>query len=337
MDKIVKNVYSGEKIIESKIPLLIELFTSYYGNFKRSDIESKFNNTIVHCPFSIESLEDYILNGVLYPFKLQIYNKVMSITKYGKDINSDDIISRYSTELISENLKSFYQFYNERTEASFKKCEAYLKKFDSTINITNYKEKVSNPIFRELETIYTILKQLETDYNLARLQFEPVLKLANASKESKINLITRLHREYVNDFRNLIPKDREKDRKNLKDYITCKTSNLTSFNKFFFGEPGNCYGSKFSEFLFVCNPKHGGNKKDGYKHCINYIKQLGIDFGDDFEDYQQHYDELIRILDAKGFMKLVENRDFYRAKEKNEMDDLEPNFYRDRKKWKVNI
>ena len=299
LDELIKTVNS-ENLIEDNLGQIIESFVSFYGEERREEIEQKIKNTpiITYIPIDclssrIHQIKDLKAKELREKIKGQVEVDEKLLTNLFGIINFDN-----------NSIMNYYAFVEEVKEKNDSTLSPNftIKSLSKNITAENILSGNKDEIMILLDNNRALIESMIRDYNQTRELIKEKEELITTLKKESTKLqnkylveLAEQYKEFLGDEYSLIIED-------YKKYGTIypfKYSKLKSISSNSFAE------SLIDSFDEKSEKKLNGNLGDLIKEIrISYFKAMGIDLGDNYEDYLK--DERVKqIMPSKDFIEKV--------------------------------
>jgi len=333
-----KKLNATETITKS-LPRIIEAFTTFYGEQERERITEKFNNMLIIGYMSPEKISQ-----ILKEDKKQKSNELIELflSKLEPPIPKEEydkykkIYFGLYQELDSPTIHPIYsdvKYINEeKSEYNKKKTYDFLKQLYPTITIEDLDKSISKKIKKTLKNTLELYKEALTEYNQYLETLKEQEKYLERCNELKETLKRKYTKELISEFKYLFTEEEFKqlETKNNSGY-SVKYANNKSENYFGYNLNSTTYIDSFSkESEEILKGNQEWRKNSVLKDRIKFFKNLGINLGDNYEDYINHQDIQKMLLALKDLSeKIINKRNDLYTKMMNE-------YYTSLEEYKIN-
>lgn len=310
-------------IISKSFPSIIETFVTFYGEDERERIISKFKNMlpIGYCKpeemsLMIETTEILKLNELMTEFieKINIKNLSKETLKkiFLDEISESDCIS---------SLESYIDYINGNDDR-LNDTLIFLNKIYKDITKDNIDTLIENDYFKEIDNIIPLhdeMTQTCKEFILSTKEYKIYLKKCNEIKEK---LSKKYLKKLLNDLKEKLPEDEylkiEEEYNNIiNSYsdpnIVCKEIYLNKELLPTSVEAFNKYNTT------IINSEDDYRKESIQDERVLYFKKLGLNLGDNYENYISNpetikllpNDKTVEILSQIRKQLYIEMRDEY--------------------------
>lgn len=192
----------------------------------------------------------------------------------------------------NERQLSFYldvNNYEKRYKKGFDEVKFLLKQVDSEITFSNLDKKLKNKRFQDLNQLAGDILFAKNIYNNFKAFFSEDFALMDYMKDQNNYLSIKYYKELVKENIDLVPVDK---RENIKEFVDDPKADYLDnfFCEYLFGSiyavdrdsTFMCFSKAYDKIINDDNDYYGPVLK---KERIEYFKLLGLDFGDDYENY----------------------------------------------------
>lgn len=225
-----------------------------------------------------EYLKQYVPN-ITYEF----------IEKIGN--NNEILYNMNLPSWIEETIKrsTFQDQIEKKYQDKIKDAMPILTKIDPSVTIDNIEEKFKNDKFIEMNTIVEKYYQKRKEYYEFKDKFKDKYETVNYNKKLEEKLGDSIYKAYVKDNIDLLPKEKQNElEKYLSDNENISEIPLYIKNILGFSINSNCIIDSFSqesEEILNNEKKPDWIKSTIIEDRIKYFKSLGIDLGDNYQNY----------------------------------------------------
>ena len=309
---MIDNRVSVRNNIIKNIPILIEVFTRFYGEENREDIENKFNNLVVAGYISPEGY-----SRVIFDEKKKIANRCMDKFKEETGITSDEeihtlfgYISDFSYTPIIDRLT-----YNNNTDIG----KSFLLDFLSDYcgeKLPSLEDERVPGLLEELNKILPYALKAKEEFNEEyNRTLKPYDDYLNKLKEISNTIKVRCSRAYLECIKDLLS---EKDR-NILDGKTSYVSRYDMDSMYIYQSGGDtAFGKSLIESFSLESDEQLKDEKTTEwiinsikSDRVQYFKKLGIDNGDNYEDYINDPRCIALIPDKATVNRIIETKKQY--------------------------
>ena len=221
-----------------------------------------------------------------------------------------DTAKEYLMNLIDEsNIEKDYK-------RIFKLAKGVLEEIIPDINEDNFEEYLNSDTVQKL---MNTKEDFEKEYKNYKEELEPLQDEVKGIKELETKLKNKLYREFLKDNINIIP---EKMKEKVEQYLNNENAILEHniLEIIGFSLEHNGYINAFSEDAEeILNDSNSSTWKVNSikKERINYFKALGLDLGNNYDDYMKS-EEAKKLIPSKEHMKrFLESKAYYLNKYNN--------------------
>ena len=319
-----------DQYINSMKPALIEAFVQFYGEEKRQEITSRFNDTIF-LGYSMDKDLRSLVSDARKECKTHAMDYFFSHVESQYEEDKEATIRKYfcySDNLtISTELGSFYNGIDLPVEKySHKKAIEVMQKITNNPNLNEFDEKgeytqefiAAKEYLLSLKELYDNTIKMYTDELESR--FSNLLQIAEEADEIRNKIKEELEDRFKQEIIGLLPE--EEREKVLKDsYILwhkVKGAELFANNSslsYRYDMPLD-YFTEESEIKLHDPEVNDYTKEQIIKNRIEYFKKMGIDLGD--KSYEEYMADP-RVQEIYPNKELVER--IYKFKEKLKLEE----------------
>jgi len=287
---------NATETITTSLPRLIEAFTTFYGEEERERITEKFNNMLIIGYMSPEKITQLLRED-----KKQKSNELVETFLSKLDIPKEEF-EKYKKIYFNKNeleYPTFHPIYNyvqyingNKSEYHKNKVYEFLKQLYPYIELEDLDKSISSEIKKDINHILELYKEILTEYDKYLETFKDIEKYIEKCNNLKQELQKKYTKELINEFKYLFTEEEFKqlEEKNNKDY-SIKYANKKSENYFGYNLNSTTYIDSFSiESEEILKGNQEWRKESVLKDRIKFFKNIGINLGDNYEDYLNHQD-----------------------------------------------
>lgn len=299
LDELIKTVNS-EYLIEDNLGQIIESFVSFYGEERREEIEQKIKNTPIITYIPIDCLSSRIIQIKDLKTK-ELREKIKGQVEVDEKLltNLFGIIN-----LDNNSIMNYYAFVEEVKEKkdSTLSPDFTIKSLSKNITAENILSGNKDEIMILLDNNRALIESMIRDYNQTRELIKEKEELIATLKKESTKLQNKYLVELAEQYKDFLGDEYTKiieDYKKNGIIFTYKYPKLKALSSNVFTD------SIIDSFDEESEKKLNGNLGDLIKKSrISYFKAMGIDLGDNYEDYLK--DERVKqIMPSKDFIEKV--------------------------------
>lgn len=287
---------NATETITNSLPIIIEAFTTFYGEEERERITEKFNNMLVIGYMSPDKISE-ILNKDKKQKSDELIEKFLDkLNIHKEDYDKYKELYFNKNELDYFNIHPLYNYVKyingENTDYIKNKTYEFLKQLYPNISLEDLDKSISSEIKKDMSTLLEKYKETLTEYDKYLDSLKEVEKYLKRCNELKNTLNKKYTKELITEFKYLFTEEEFKqiEEKNNRGY-TISYTNKKSENYFGYNINGTAYIDSFNlENEEVLKGDMEWRKQSVLKDRIKFFQNLGIDLGDNYENYINHKD-----------------------------------------------
>ena len=204
-------------------------------------------------------------------------------------------------------------------DRAYKNAEDLLKEIIPNITEDNYDELLDNDKIKELLSIRDEFEKANQDYKKITDELAPYYEEIEEIEKTRQETEEKLYREFLKENIDLFP---ENQKSQIEDYISGKQTYLDYELKKLIGtkEIANSNIDSFSEEAEnILNDSNSSSWRihDIQEERIKFFKIMGLDLGNNYEDYINNPEAKKLITSKERIEKLTESRNNYKNKFNN--------------------
>lgn len=300
--------------ITKAIPRIIEAFTTFYGEEERERITEKFNNMLIIGYMSPEQIERLLREDKKQKSDELVEMFLSKLNLPKEEHEKYKIIFFNKNELDYPTLHSLYhyvQYINgNKSEYHKNKVFEFLKQLYPNIELEDLDKSITPEIKKDLNNILELYKETLTEYDKYLETLKEQEKYIERCNELKNTLNQKYTKELINEFKYLFTEEEFKqiEEKNNRGY-SIYYANKKSENYFGYNLNSTTYIDSFNiESEEILNGNREWRKNSVLKDRIKFFKNLGIDLGDNYEDYLNHQDIQKMLPSLKELAEKLKNK-----------------------------
>lgn len=318
MNEQINNRINANLALRSKLPQIIELFVSYYGEDDRERITNKLQNSLLIGYSKPEEKKDIImlsikeiseqaekkfLDQLTQNNMVQVKLKKLFLNNYGFDSSPD-------LHPINQYIK--YKKNPESHQEIKPQVVEFLSKIDKTITIENLDQYIDENKFEILDNIIPSYESALQEYNTNKNQLKPYIKEIIVNEELKKELEKKYTQKYIDSLKEIFQEEKYKQFNELPDDVKLQNCLLISI--------------KYDTLIESFSEENEQMLQKGYSWQIGsiltdriiYFKNLGLDLGDNYQNYQ-NYSEIDKYIPPKELVEKVSKirKEFLKQMDKN--------------------
>ena len=320
---------NAKDTIKDAMPSIIEAFVEQYGEDKREEIIQKLNSVVI-VPYILPDDLKSLLRNIKKEESKTI--KRDFLVKNGitpDDSNMQSFFGKFDME--NYTYHPIYKFYvdfehirkddYDKNSYGYKLLKDrvfnYLKGYYPDINIEEIEELIKEGYFtREEELVKNYIESLNV-YHQRTSILQQYDKEVEEDKRIEKQLKKKYYLKFINDFIDLIPSN---ELEKIKTYIENPNgsiySNTIPFTRAYLGDSleSSILLSYFSieyDNILIDPDESEWRKKSIMKNRIDFFKSIGIDLGNNYDDYINN-EECVKKIPSREFIdRVMQTRNNY--------------------------
>lgn len=316
---------NSTETITNALPRLIEAFTTFYGETEREKITEKFNNILI-----IGYANPEQVRHILREDKKQKSNELIEVLLSKLKISKEDY-EKYNkiyfdkNELDYPNLHPIYNYvqYTNGNKSEYHKNKVYefLKQLYPTITIEDLDKSIPSEIKKDLNNILELYKEALTEYDKYLETLKEQEKYLERCNELKESLKRKYTKELISEFKYLFTEEEFRQiQEKIKSGFSVRFANKKGENYFGYNLNSTTYIDSFSiDSEEILKGNQEWRKESILKDRVKFFKNLGIDLGDNYNDYLNNQDIQKLIPSLKDLAeKIIHKRNEFYTRMMNE-------------------
>ena len=331
-------ILNAKDTIKDAMPQIIEAFVEQYGENRREEITKKLSSVVI-VPYILPNDLEHLLEDIKREESKNIQKEFFD--RNGIEFNEDNL-KKYFGNFTMEHFTShpiyfFWEYlkcvkedkhdnniysYKTLKDRAFK----YLKPNYPNLDFNNLEIWVKNGAFDKKEVLAKMYIGLKEEYCERTKCLEQYENQVEKEKKLKRQLNKKYYLKFINEFINIIPnKELEKIKQYVQDPNEILFENNIPYTNSFLGIDlqDNLLISYFSlaNEEILNNPNESEWRKKTIKEKrVKFFKGIGIDLGNNYDDYINN-EECLKVIPSQDFIKRVEEC------RKNNLDQLKIEYY----------
>jgi len=334
MNDITMRKLNPTKTIMDALPKIIEVFVKYYGEEERDNIEQKFRNLLIVGYCSPNSMKD-----ILYVDEKRESDKLIDeflnnvgIVQYDKEKLKEIIFA--NSGLGYGNLHNIYSYIKHKNGYENYKEGAveFLANFYPNVNVDNIDSLIHQNAFVEIDKLVEQYEELIRKYESYLETNKGYHDYVERCEELRLLLKKKYVRKYFEEIKDNFTEEEyqeiiEKLRNEKYYYLSEKAKNFFGFE---LHTPALIDSFSEENEKIVNSEEASVWRKESIKNDrIEYFKKLGIDLGDNYDDYMNNPKVIPLIPSQEKVKEVIEKRE-------NAYTELMNEYYTSLEEYKIN-
>ena len=313
MNEITKRKLNATEAIIDNLPKIIEAFVSFYGEEERKFIEDKFKNMLVIGYCNVDEMA-HILRSECEDKSNELIDEFLenvSINGYDKNKLKELIFNNVDLEYVNLHRINDYIEYKEGVTSYKEDAVDFLINFYPQVTLDNIDDFIKQDLFHEIDELANAYTKLIEEYGKYKEKIEPYQNYIDKYKELERVLNVKYAKDFLNEIKDYFTEEEfiEINKKiNGVDYlylfsfINPKIENILGYTL-----DGTSLIDAFNEEneKILQDENAGDWRKDSIKKDrIKYFKNLGFDFGEDYENYINK-NEIISSIPSQEYIENI--------------------------------
>ena len=329
MLELYYKMLNAKDIIKEAMPQIIEAFVEQYGEDKREEIIQKLNSVVIVPYILPDDLKSLLRNIKKEESKIIKRDFLVKNGIAPNDSNMQSFFGKFDME--DYTYHPIYKFYvdiehirkddYDKNSYGYKLLKDrvfnYLKGSYPDINIEEIEELIKKGYFtREEELVKSYIESLNV-YHQRTSVLQQYDKEVEEDKRIEKQLKKKYYLKFINDFIDLIPNNElEKIKTYIEDPNGSIYSNTIPFTMAYLGDslessiPLSYFSIEYDNIL-IDPDESEWRKKSIMKNRIDFFKSIGIDLGNNYDDYINNEECVKRIPSQEFIDKVMQTRSNY--------------------------